>query len=79
MDIPMKPRKRWLKKDVREAQKHDRAHAAERAGPGTPPDARRGREDQGAGVMNKAGRLGSSRRPGELAGGKPPAAEPRER
>jgi hypothetical protein len=79
MDIPMKPRKRWLKKDVQEAQKHDRAHAAEHAEPGTPPDARRGRENQGAGVMNKAGRFGSSRSPGELAGRKSPAAGPRER
>jgi hypothetical protein len=46
MDIPMKSRKRWQKKDVQQAQKEERAHAA---APQTPPEAPRGRQRQDTG------------------------------
>jgi len=61
MDIPMKSSKRWTNKDVQHRQQQERAQAAAGAEPGTPPDAQRGRQDQGAGARNKLGRFGSSR------------------
>jgi hypothetical protein len=58
MDIPMKARKRWQKKDVQQAQKQERAQAT--AARDTPPDAQRGRQNQGVGVP--AGRRPSAAR-----------------
>jgi hypothetical protein len=77
MDIPMKSRKRWLKKDVQDAQRHERAQAA--ATPHLPHDAPPDREHQGAGVPARRGRLGSSRGPGEPAARQQPAGKSRER